>query len=433
LHPNKENIYTAKVLKLAFKQSSNTFTDLAADAKLEYVDSFLKEIATIIDFNKLRPILKKNGIGTKNICGVKAYDSVMMFKILLIQKFYNLSDEVVQEQLNVNLLYMRFAGLSLEDLAPDSTTIGRFRNSLIKNKLYDELFENVNKQLEDAGLIANGGKDVLIDATLIKSDNNTIKNKNKEQKSENRKRVEADNKAIDVLIDEELKKEKPSPKQISKLLKKKAYNSKTLKNEELDEIQDRDTKDIKTSKKIIDNEEDSYNHKDKIDKDIRTGYQAGKKQYATGFKNHIATDADSGAILDKMTTFANTSDISTIDTFIEKLDGDIKSLGADKAYKSEVIDELLEEKKIENNICLKETKKMSNEDRNKLRESETPKHKVRSKVEHTFALIKTAMKQSTTRFTGLLRNNMNFTLICIAANLKLFAHKQIRTRKVRNR
>ncbi len=418
---------------MAFKNSNNTFTDLAADARLEYVDSFLKEIDTIIDFNKLRPIIKKNGIGTKNVCGVKAYDSILMFKILLIQKFYNLSDEKAEEGLNVNLLYMRFIGLSLEELAPDSTTIGRFRNSLIKNAIHDELFENVNTQLKDAGLIATGGKDILIDATLTKSDNNTIKNKNKEQKSENRKKVEANNKAIDLMIEEELKKEKPSPKKVSKLMKKKAYNSKTLKNEELDEIQDRDTKDIETSKKIIENEEDSYEYSDKVDKDVRTGYQAGKKQYATGYKNHVATDAESGAILQKITTFANTSDISTVDIFVEKLADDMKSLGADKAYKSEAIDKLLEEKEIENNICLKETKKMSDEDRKKLRDSEKPKHKIRAKVEHTFALIKITMNQSTTRFTGLLRNNMNFTITCIAANLKLFAHKQIRARKVINR
>jgi IS5 family transposase len=258
--------------------------------------------------------------------------------------------------------------MSLEDLAPDSTTIGRFRNSLIKNKLYDELFENINKQLEDAGLIASGGKDVLIDATLTKSDNNTIKNKNKEQKSESRKKVEADNKAIDLLLQEELEKEKPSRKIVDRLLKKKIYNSKTLKNEELDEIQDRDTKDIEISKKIIDDEDDSYEHKDKVDKDIRTGYQAGKKQYATGYKNHIATDADSGAILEKMTTFANTSDISAVDTFVEVLGDDMKSLYADKAYKSEAIDKLLEENDIINNVCLKETKKMSNEDRKNQRE-----------------------------------------------------------------
>jgi len=418
---------------LAFKHSNSSFTDLVADARIEYVDSFLKEIDNIIDFNKLRPILKKNGIGSKNVCGEKAYDSVMMFKIILIQKFYNLSDEKAEQGLNVNLLYMRFVGLSLDELAPDSTTIGRFRNSLIENKIYDKLFENVNKQLEDAGLIATGGKDVLIDATLTVSDNNTIKNKNKEQKSESRKKVEADNKAIDVLIDEELKKKKPSPKTISRLLKKKAYNSKTLKNEELDELQDRDTKDLQTSKDIIEKEEDSYEHKDKVDKDIRTGYQAGKKQYATGYKNHIATDADSGAILKATTTFANTSDISIVETFIESLGVDIGSLGADKAYKSKEVDKLLEEKNIKNNVCLKETQKMSDEEIKNQREEEKPKHKVRAKVEHSFALIKTQMQQSKTRFIGLLRNNMNFTVTCIAANLKLFAHKRMRAQKVGNR
>jgi len=319
-----------------------------------------------------------------------------------------------------------FVGLTLDTLAPDSTTIGRFRNSLIKNKIYDELFENVNQQLKDKGLIAKGGKDVLIDATLTKSDNNTIKNKDKTQKSETRKKIEVDNKAIDVLIQEELEKEKPSPKRVSKLMKKKAYNSKTLKNEELDEIQDIDTKDIKTSQAIIENNEDSYDQKNKVDKDIRTGYQAGKKRYATGYKNHIATDADSGAILETITTFANTSDISTVDTFVEKLDDDIKSLGADKAYKSEAVDILLQENDIENNVCLKETKKMSDEDRKNQRENEKPKHKIRAKVEHSFALIKTTMKQSHTRFIGLVRNNLNFTITCIAANLKLFAHKKIK-------
>ncbi len=411
---------------MAFLQIEDTFTDSAVDARLEHVDSFLKEIDNIIDFEKLRPILKKNGIGTKNVCGVKAYDPIMMFKILIIQKFFNLSDKKVEQGLNTDLLYMRFVGLTLDTLAPDSTTIGRFRNSLIKYKIYDELFENINQQLKEKGLIANGGKDVLVDATLTASDNNSIKNKNKTQKSETRKKIEADNKAIDVLIQEELDKKKPSRKIVDRLMKKKAYNSKTLKNEELDEIQDRDTKDIKTSQAIIANNEDSYDQKNKVDKDIRTGYQAGKKQYATGYKNHIATDANSGAILEAITTFANTSDISTIDTFVEKLGDDMKSLYADKAYKSEAIDKLLEENNIENNVCLKETKKMSDEDRKNQRKEEKPKHKIRAKVEHSFALIKTTMKQSHTRFIGLVRNNLNFTITCIAANLKLFTHKKIK-------
>ena len=63
------------------------------------------------------------------------------------------------------------------------------------------------------------------------------------------------------------------------MLKKKSYNFKTLKNEELDEIQNRDTKDSETPKEMIQKEEDSYDHKNKVDKDIRIGYQAAKKQY----------------------------------------------------------------------------------------------------------------------------------------------------------
>jgi len=76
---------------------------------------------------------------------------------------------------------------------------------------------------------------------------------------------------------------------------------------------------------------------------------------------------------------------------------------------------------------------MSDEARKEQRENEKPKHQIRAKVEHTFALIKTQMKQSVTRFIGLLRNHLNFSITCMAANLKLFAHKQQRMQKVKNR
>ena len=413
---------------MSFKENNPTFTDIAVSIKLETINSFLKEIDSIINFKKLKPILNKNGIGTKDACGAKAYDNVMMFKILLIQKFYDLSDVKMEEALNVNLLFMRFTGLRLEDIAPDESTICRFRNSLIKHKLYDKLFNSINRQLENKGLIVKGGKHVLVDATLIKSDNDTIKHKTKDQRSERQKKVDEANRTLDLQIESELQKVKPSKKQIMKMLKKKERNSKTLKNLELDQMQKIDTKDIQTSKEIIKENKDSYNHRQKIDKEIRIGYQAGKKQYASGYKGHIATDVETGAILKPMMTFANTSDISILPSIVEELD--IKSLGADKAYKSKEIDTCLEAKKIRNDICCKETKNMIDKDRIKLREEEKSNHKIRAKVEHSFALIKTQMKQSTTRFIGLVRNNMNFTITCIAANLKLFAHKKIRAQKL---
>ena len=416
---------------MAFKDTNNTFSDIAVTSRLNKVNSFLKQIDSIIDFEKLRPILNKNGIGTKNIVGVKAYDNVLMFKVLLLQKYYNLSDKSVEEALCVNLLFMRFVGISLEDSVPDDTTICRFRNSLLKNKIYDELFDSVNKQLEDKNLIAKTGKSVLVDATLIKSDNTRIKDKNKEQRAYDKPKVQTHNDKLDLLLEEELKSKKPSKKKIKSLLKAKEYNSKTLKNKELDESQDIDTKDIKTSQKIIEDEKDSYNQKDKIDTEIRTGYQASKRAYTQGYKVHIAVDENSGVILKAMTTFANTPDIDTVKPFIEEIKN-IDSFYADKAYKSEAIDKVLEEQEIKNMICLKEKQNMSREQILNQREDEKNKHKIRAKVEHRFAHIKTHMKQSTTRFIGLVRNNMNFTITCLASNLKLLAHQQMKLEKVRN-
>jgi len=416
---------------MAFKDTSNTFSDIAITSRLEKVNSFLKQIDSIIDFEKLRPILNKNGIGTKNIVGLKAYDNVLMFKVLLLQKYYNLSDKAVEEALCVNLLFMRFVGISLEDSVPDDTTICRFRNSLLKNKLYDKLFDSVNKQLENKNLIAKTGKSVLVDATLIKSENTKIKNKSKEQRKDDKPKVQTHNDKLDILLEEELNSKKPSKKKIKSLLKAKEYNSRTLKNKEIDDSQDIDTKDIKTSADIINNEEDSYTYKDKIDKEVRTGYHASKRIYTQGYKVHIAVDESSGVILKAMTTFANTADIDTVKSFTNSIKN-IDSFYADKAYKSEHIDQHLETSNIKNMICLKEKQNMSEEQIKNQRLDEKNKHKIRAKVEHRFAHIKTHMKQSTTRFIGLVRNNMNFTITCLASNLKLLAHQQMRLQRVVN-
>jgi IS5 family transposase len=316
-------------------------------------------------------------------------------------------------------------GLSLEDSVPDESTICRFRNSLLKNRLYDRLFDSVNKQLESKNLIAKTGKSVLVDASLIKSDNTQIKNKTKEQRQEDKEEVKKLNAQLDAKLEVELTSDKPSKKKITKILNAKAHNSKTHKNAQLDKLQGVDTKDIQTSQDIINNEEDSYDHYNKIDTEVRIGYQSSKKQYTQGYKVHIAVDEESGVILKPQVTFANTSDIDTVKGFVSNIEN-IDSFYADKAYKSKEIDEFLENKNIKNMICLKEKQTLTQEEIKLQREDEKPKHKIRAKVEHRFADIKTQMKQSITRVIGLVRNNMSFTLICLAANLRMLAQKQMR-------
>ena len=296
--------------------------------------------------------------------------------------------------------------------------------TLLKAKLYDKLFDSINKQLESKNLIAKTGKSILVDATLIKSENTQIKNKTKEEYREEKEKVQTLNKELDIQLDEELKSKAPSKKKIKKILNAKVHNSKTYKNSQLDAILDVDTKDIKTSQSIIENEEDSYDHKDRIDSEVRIGYHASKKQYTQGYKVHIAVDEESGVIVNKQTTFANTSDIDTVETFVQEIEG-MGIFYADKAYNSKEVDTLLESKNIKNMVCLKEKQNLTQEQIKQQREDEKPKHKIRAKVEHRFADIKTQMKQSTTRFVGLVRNNMNFTLVCIAANLRLLAFKKM--------
>ena len=412
---------------MAFIDTNNTFSDIAVTSRLAKVNSFLKELDSIIDFEKLRPILNKNGVAKSNVAGAPSYDNVLMFKILLLQKYYNLSDQATEDALYVNLLYIRFVGLSIEDSVPDESTIGRFRNSLLKNRLYDRLFDSVNKQLESKNLIAKTGKSVLVDASLIKSDNTQIKNKTKEQRQEDKEEVKKLNADLDTKLEVELKSDKPSKKKITKILNAKAHNSKTHKNAQLDKLQGVDTKDIQTSKDIISNEEDSYNHYSKIDTEVRIGYQSSKKQYTQGYKVHIAVDEASGVILKPQVTFANTSDIDTVKGFVSDIKN-IDSFYADKAYKSKEIDDFLESKNINNMICLKEKQTLSKEQIKLQREDEQPKHKIRAKVEHRFADIKIQMKQSTTRVIGLVRNSMSFTLTCLAANLRMLAQRQMKQR-----
>jgi transposase, IS5 family len=113
--------------------------------------------------------------------GRPAYDYVLMFKILILQRFYNLSDDQVEFQINDRLSFMRFLDLTIADDVPDSKTVWKFKEQLIDLALIAPLFELFLSQLEALGLVVNEGK--IVDASFIevpkqrnsKSDNELIK------------------------------------------------------------------------------------------------------------------------------------------------------------------------------------------------------------------------------------------------------------------
>ncbi len=97
--------------------------------------------------------------------GRPSYDMVMMFKILVLERLYNLSNDQAEFQINDRRSFMRFLGLESYDIVPDAKTIWKFRDDLSKTDAIEECFHLFNKMLESEGLITRSG--TIIDATFV--------------------------------------------------------------------------------------------------------------------------------------------------------------------------------------------------------------------------------------------------------------------------
>ena len=78
----------------------------------------------IIDFESFRPTLTE-GLKKerKSNAGRPPFDNVMMFKVLVLQRLFNLSDDQTEYQITDRISFQRFLGLSLGEKVPDAKTI----------------------------------------------------------------------------------------------------------------------------------------------------------------------------------------------------------------------------------------------------------------------------------------------------------------------
>jgi Transposase and inactivated derivatives, IS5 family len=126
-------------------------------------ESSLDKIEKLVRWERLRYRLKK--ILDRSEEGRPAYDDLVMFRVMILQKLYDLSDPQMEEMLYDRLSFRRFCGLGLEDKIPDETTILRFRALLQGHS--EKLLALVNQDLGEKGIEWAGGR--IVDATLIKS------------------------------------------------------------------------------------------------------------------------------------------------------------------------------------------------------------------------------------------------------------------------
>jgi len=126
----------------------------------------LERLNKYIDWKKFSPLLNKVfEKDSKGKGGRPPYDYVLMFKILILQRYYNISDEQVEYQILDRLSFMRFLGLGLSDNVPDHNTVWLFRENLANSGVIEEIFSLFNSELHQKGLLAQEGS--IVDASFV--------------------------------------------------------------------------------------------------------------------------------------------------------------------------------------------------------------------------------------------------------------------------
>jgi IS5 family transposase len=88
-----------------------------------------------------------------------------MFKVLILQRYYNVSDDAIEYAILDRLSFMRFLGLGINDAVPDAKTIWLFRDNLTAGGMVEKLFTHLDKLLDKDGIIVHKGK--LVDASIV--------------------------------------------------------------------------------------------------------------------------------------------------------------------------------------------------------------------------------------------------------------------------
>jgi IS5 family transposase len=136
--------------------------------KLDKNGDPLAKLNKVVLWNSFRPALETlRARDKKSNAGAKPYDGVLMFKVLILQSLYNLSDEAIEYQILDRLSFMRFLGLRLGSRVPDAKTIWLFREQLTEAGLAEKLFRRFETVLEESGFAAKKGQ--IIDASIVQA------------------------------------------------------------------------------------------------------------------------------------------------------------------------------------------------------------------------------------------------------------------------
>lgn len=332
-----------------------TVADHEIEKRVANIDHFLKNVNTLVNWDRIRKVLAKADIRNQSHAGRDCYDPVNIFKVMLVQSWNKLSDYQMEEQLKLNWLFMWFCGFSFEQPIPDHSTICRWRQRFVKANLFEKLFEEVNRQIAKHGLKVKEG--VIVDATLVTA----------HARPHRKETVETE-----PVGDEEI----PSVQ---------TYQATALTVEE--------------SK----------------DPDARWLKKGGKCTF--GFKGHVAVDKLTGLLQTIFVTPANKYDGHMLETVIDHTElSDGQEVLADKGYCSSDNNQYLEKKKLTSKIMRKKTK--NQEPSPELIEYNRKISEHRYIIERSFGSLKKHNGWARTIYMGLEKTRNYLLLGAMTFNLK---------------
>lgn len=274
-------------------QVTPSFADVVCDIRIKKVKAtFFNQLNILIDWRIISNIINKHYQKGNSVVGTPSYDGLLLFKMCLLQTWYGLSDYEVEDRINDSISFSKFCGLTLEQVAPDHSTLSRFRTQMTKVKAYEKLFKELNKQLEKHKIIVKTG--AIVDASVIDTP-----------------------------------------------LKPKGKITHQVVEDRNEEIQESTAEVVKE-------------YANSVDKEASWVKKAGKLRY--GFKKHYVTDDEGmvlGVVTTKASVneISNFEEVLNAADLPEGI-----SVKADKGYQSEKNKQLLKQKKLKNHILKKAKK-----------------------------------------------------------------------------
>lgn len=150
-------------LDMIKKSDNPSFADLAVTHREIPMDLF-ERVNLILEHVNIETELGKYYAKGKSIDGRESYNPVVLFKMLLLQFWYGLSDVSIEENVKDRISFSKFCKISMDEKVPDATVLCRFRNTLSKENAFEKLLMLINAKMEEGGLMVTKG--VIVDASV---------------------------------------------------------------------------------------------------------------------------------------------------------------------------------------------------------------------------------------------------------------------------